>query len=143
MPAQTDVIQPKPRAMARAAVGLGLLALACTTAATAQVSATTRQEIDALLLAVGTSGCEFMRSGTAHNAAKAQLHLREKFEYLDMRNQLNSAEDFIVKAGTRSSMTGEAYAIRCANTPQQSSADWLNTRLKLLRMPAGPAMPKR
>ena len=79
--------------------------------AAAHLTSAARQEIDALLRAVGSSGCEFVRSGTAHPAAKAQEHLQSKFEYLDTRNLLNSTEDFIVKAGTRSSMTNEPYAI--------------------------------
>ena len=101
--------------------------------AAAHLTSAARQEIDALLRAVGSSGCEFVRSGTAHPAAKAQAHLQSKFEYLDTRNLLNSTEDFIVKAGTRSSMTGEAYAIRCPGVPQQASDEWLLARLKTIR----------
>lgn len=103
--------------------------------AAAQLTPAARQEVDALLRAVGSSGCEFLRGGTAHPAAKAQDHLQQKFEYLDTRGMLKSAEDFIVKAGTRSSMTGEAYAIRCPGTGQQPSDEWLLARLKALRAP--------
>lgn len=101
--------------------------------AAAQLTPAARQEVDALLQAVGGSGCEFVRGGTAHPAAKAQEHLQKKFDYLDTRQQLKSAEDFIAKAGTRSSMTGEAYAIRCPGAAQQPCADWLQARLKQLR----------
>lgn len=114
----------------------GAMLLACLPAlAAAQLSPTARQEIDGLLKAVGSSGCEFMRGGTAHPAAKAQEHLQAKFEYLDTRGQLKSAEDFIVKAGTRSSMTGEAYGIRCPGGVQQASDAWLQARLVALRAP--------
>lgn len=101
--------------------------------AAAQLVPAARQEIDALLRAVGSSGCEFVRGGTAYPAAKAQDHLQQKFEYLDARGMLKTAEDFITKAGTRSSMTGEAYAIRCPGAAQQASDEWLLARLKLLR----------
>jgi hypothetical protein len=113
---------------------VGLLAWLPALAA-AQLAPAARQEVDALLRAVGTSGCEFLRGGTAHPAAKAQDHLQQKFEYLDARGMLKTAEDFIVKAGTRSSMTGEAYAIRCPGTAQLPSDEWLLARLKVLRTP--------
>jgi|JI9StandDraft_2_1071091.scaffolds.fasta_scaffold207611_1 hypothetical protein len=131
-----DAHPPERRPAVLGALRLGLVALACLPGlAAAQLSPTARQEIDALLRAVGTSGCEFLRGGTAYTAAKAQEHLRSKFEYLDERGQLKSAEDFIVKAGTRSSMTGEAYGIRCGSTGAQASEAWLQARLKALRQP--------
>ena len=99
----------------------------------AQLSPSARKEIDGLLTAVGSSGCEFMRSGKAHPAAEAQQHLQKKYDYLATRDKLNSTEDFILKAATRSSMTGEAYGIRCGTAPQQPSEDWLKARLKEIR----------
>lgn len=111
---------------------LGLTPLLCA----AQLSPAARKEIDSLLLSVGSSGCEFIRGGKAHNALEAQRHLQQKYEYLATRDKLNSTEDFIVKAATRSSMTGEAYAIRCSGQPQQASDEWLKARLKDLRAAA-------
>jgi hypothetical protein len=99
----------------------------------AQLSQNARKEIDGLLSAVGSSGCEFMRSGKAHPAAEAQQHLQKKYDYLATRDKLSSTEDFIVKAATRSSMTGEAYGIRCSGAPQQPSEEWLKARLKEIR----------
>lgn len=114
----------------------------------AQLSPIAKQEIQGLLHAVGSSGCEFIRGGTPHAAAKAQSHLFLKYEYLEARDQLKSAEDFIVKAATRSSMTGEAYAIRCAGAGQMASEDWMKAKLKAMRQapnaPApAPSQPKR
>lgn len=113
-------------------LALGLAPLLCA----AQLSPAARKEIDNLLVSVGNSGCEFIRGGKAHNALEAQRHLQQKYEYLATRDKLNSTEDFIVKAATRSSMTGEAYAIRCSGLPQQASDDWLKARLKDLRAAA-------
>lgn len=136
MPPLPDAPLPARRPAVLSALRLGLVAAACLPAvAAAQLSPGARQEIDGLLRAVGSSGCEFLRGGSAHSAAKAQDHLQQKFDYLDARGQLKSAEDFIVKAGTRSSMTGEAYAIRCPGTGQQASDAWLLARLKVLRQP--------
>ena len=109
----------------------------------AQLSPVAKQEIDALLRAVGSSGCEFLRGSQAYSAAKAQDHLQEKYAYLDARAQLHSAEDFIGKAATRSSMTGEAYGIRCAGAPTQTSEAWLRSRLAALRQPQLPPALRR
>ena len=134
----TESNRPARRAAALGALRLVLFGMACLPAlATAQLNATARQEVDALLRAVGSSGCEFLRGGTAYSASKAQDHLQQKFEYLDARGQLKSAEDFITKAATRSSMTGEAYGIRCigAGPTPITSETWLLARLKALRPP--------
>ncbi len=93
-----------------------------------------------MLRAIGTSGCEFVRGSSAYNAAQAQDHLQQKLDHLNARDLLKTTEDFIARAATRSSMTGQAYAIRCAGMPQQTSEDWLKARLKTLRV--APVAPK-
>lgn len=131
MAAERPPTTQRRRAAQTTLLALGWLPALCA----AQLSPVARQEIDGLLRAVGSSGCEFMRGGTAYPAAKAQDHLQQKFEYLDTRAQLQSAEDFITKAATRSSMTGEPYGIRCVGAAMQPSEDWMRARLKALRTP--------
>lgn len=118
--------------MARRAAGLGLLAL-LPGVCNAQLNPVAQREIEALLRLVGESGCTILRSGTIHTAAEAQRHLSMKYEYLAGRKLLTSAEDFIEKAGSRSSMTGDAYTIRCGTLPPVQTGDWLRARLRLLR----------
>ena len=101
--------------------------------AAAQINASAQREIASLLQAVGKSGCQFIRGGTAHAADKAQEHLNMKYEYMVSRNMLVSTEDFIEKAATRSTMTGELYTIRCGEAPPQRSDEWLKARLKAMR----------
>ena len=98
-------------------------------------NATAQREIDGLLRAVGTSGCQFLRGGTAHPAADAQRHLHKKYEYMATRNMLASAEDFIDKAATGSSISGEPYAIQCGQAAPVRSDEWLRARLQLIRQP--------
>src|SRR6266702_6846502 len=62
-------------------------------------------EIEYLLQHVGTSGCEFYRNGSWYDAVRAESHLRDKYKYLDARHQINSAEDFIDRAATKSSLS--------------------------------------
>lgn len=128
-----------PRTARRAPSLLNGLALALGSLASswvlgAELSATARKEVDHLLATVGNSGCEFYRAGSWHSARTAQAHLEHKYQYLATRQMLQSAEDFIVKAATRSSMTGEAYAIRCTPNLAQPSATWMESELRAHRI---------
>jgi hypothetical protein len=102
------------------------------------MNTTAQQEVEALLRVIGGSGCQFLRGGTAHSAAEAQQHLQKKYAYAVKRNLLVSAEDFIEKAATRSSMSGELYAIRCGDAQPVRSDEWLRAKLQLLRQQAAP-----
>ncbi len=102
----------------------------------AQLSAAAQGEINVLLRAVGDSGCAVLRGSSVHTAAEAQRHLNMKYEYLATRSLLTSTEDFIDKAATRSSMTGEAYAIRCGELAPVPTGAWLRARLHRMRQAA-------
>jgi Family of unknown function (DUF5329) len=95
------------------------------------------REIAGLLQAVGSSGCDFMRGGKAYPADQAMEHLRAKYAYLAARGQLASAEDFVDKAASRSSMLGEDYFMRCAGTAPLHCEQWMRARLKALRQAPG------
>ena len=90
-------------------------------------------EIEYLLQYVGTSGCEFYRNGSWYDAGRAESHLRDKYKYLDTRHQINSAEDFIDRAATKSSFSGLAYQIRCNGGSAVPSGQWLYDALTLHR----------
>ncbi|GAB3355534.1 DUF5329 family protein [Lysobacter tyrosinilyticus] len=90
-------------------------------------------EIDYLITSLGRSGCDFQRNGIWYQAPKAEDHLRRKYEWLRDRNKAATAEQFIEGAGTRSSMSGLAYHVRCPGRPVVDSADWLRDRLHEMR----------
>jgi Family of unknown function (DUF5329) len=94
-------------------------------------------EIDYLLAHVGASGCEFYRNGSWYDAARAQAHLRAKYDYLAARNLVRSAEDFIDKAATKSSLSGQPYQIRCAGYAAVASSQWLRDALARYRDQTG------
>jgi hypothetical protein len=94
-------------------------------------------EINLLLIAIGTSGCEFLRNGTWHDAHEAQAHLSKKYQWLLGRGRIRTAEDFIELAATRSTLSGQAYAARCAGKPSVSSNSWLAEQLRRHRDAAG------
>ena len=125
----------RARALGAIAACLALYAWPCA----AQLNPATQREITSLLQAVGKSGCQFIRGGTAYRSDQAQEHLTKKFEYMAARDMLVSAEDFIDKVASRSNMSGEDYAIRCGEAAAQKSGDWLRAKLKLMRQPLQPA----
>jgi hypothetical protein len=92
-----------------------------------------QREIEQLIQALGASGCQFQRNGKWYPAADAQAHLRRKYDYLRKRDLVASAEQFIERAGTESSMSGKPYQVRCAGQAAMSSADWLGARLSAIR----------
>lgn len=90
-------------------------------------------EINFLLGYVEGSGCAFYRNGSAYDSKAAQAHLREKYKYLVTRNQIATAEDFIEKAATASSFSGQPYGVKCTGAPSIASGLWLREELARLR----------
>jgi hypothetical protein len=102
--------------------------------ARAAAPAAAQVEIEYLLQYVGMSGCEFYRNGSWYDGARAQAHLRGKYDYLAARNRIASAEDFIDKAATKSSFSGQAYKIRCVGQAEVESNPWLREVLARYRV---------
>ncbi len=101
--------------------------------ARAEPPAKVQIEVNFLLGYVDGSTCEFYRNGTWHDSKMAQAHLRDKYKYLSARNQIITTEDFIEKAATKSSFTGQPYEVRCGDGVTVSSNQWLRTELTRFR----------
>ena len=86
---------------------------------------------------LGTSGCEFNRNGTWYPAPEAKSHLLGKLKYLEDRGAVQSADQFIDLAASSSSMSGEAYLVRCGNEAPVRSGTWLRARLQEMRSAGG------
>ncbi|MGX0889712.1 ferredoxin-NADP reductase [Pseudomonas sp. ADAK2 TE3594] len=112
------------------AAGIGLTAIMPD--AQAQTPPQATQEINSLLDFVEHSECRFVRNGSEYPGAQARAHLEKKLEYLEERDKVNSAEDFIELAATQSSMSGRAYEVRCPAGVQPASL-WLKTELQRQR----------
>lgn len=91
------------------------------------------QEIEHLIAHLKTSGCEFQRNGSWYSSTKAAEHLRGKYDYLLKKGWVVTAEDFITRAATESSMSHKPYQVRCAGKEAEPSASWLQAELKRLR----------
>lgn len=107
------------------------LTLMCPVIAATESAVT--QEIKQLLVRLEASGCEFNRNGSWHSAAEAKAHLLRKLDYLQEKTTLTSTEQFITLAATGSSLTGQAYQVRCADAEPLASAAWLGKALTELR----------
>ena len=96
----------------------------------AEPSASAAEDIQYLLNAIDRSGCEFYRNGSWHAAADARSHLASKYRAVDKRRAVPSVQDFIDWIGTRSSMTGEEYRVRCPGSDAMTSAEWFRRELE-------------
>ncbi len=100
----------------------------------AELPQTFRSEIAHLSSYVETSGCVYYRNGTWYNDAKAVCeHIRTKHKYFSDRGRINSTEDFIRWAATKSEISGKPYMVRCGNGPELPLATWLTDELARYR----------
>ncbi len=114
-------------------LGFMLLIACCPVQVGAVPSQVAQQEIDYLLSRLETSDCRFFRNGDWYDAARARQHLERKYAWLAKRDLVASAEQFIERAGTKSSRSGEPYFVQCAGGPVIPSADWLMRELVVYR----------
>lgn len=105
----------------------------------AQPGAQAQQEIQQLMDALSQSQCQFQRNGKWYDRNEARAHLQRKYDYLLKRKLVDSAEQFIARAATESSVSGKAYRVRCPGQPEMDSAAWFGQRLKALRHSGAPA----
>ena len=95
----------------------------------------TQAEIDHLIKYIAASDCRFNRNGSWHDMVAARMHVGNKYEYLVQRGQIDSAEAFIEKAASESSLSGVPYQVQCPGSAPLPSATWLKSELVRYRKP--------
>ncbi|MCC2957012.1 DUF5329 domain-containing protein [Massilia sp. IC2-477] len=111
-----------------------VLAAVCLSANAAPTPPAIRAEIDGLMAKMSNSGCEFERNGSWHSGADARKHLLRKLDYIEGRREtLQSTEQFIDLAASKSSFSGRPYRVKCSSGEALPSRDWLHRELKTLR----------
>lgn len=105
---------------------------------TASLSPAARAEIDALLSRLEVSSCTFNRNGTWYPPAEAKAHLLRKLKYLEDRGAVESTEQFIERAASSSSTTGQPYLVKCGSGAPVQSGTWLLSQLQGLRTSGRP-----
>ncbi len=120
--------------MKRRVIAAALLALLAVPATLhAAPGATAQREISGLMRALETSGCRFQRNGRWHGADEARSHLQRKYDYLLRRGLADTAEQFIDRAASRSSISGKPYRVACPGQAEQEAAPWFQQQLARLR----------
>ena len=108
-------------------------ALAAAGAQAAPLPAPARAEVDALLTRLQASGCQFNRNGSWYNGADARTHLLRKLEYLEKKDLVKNAEQFIDLGASSSSSSGKPYMVKCGSAAPVESKAWLGAELKAIR----------
>ena len=103
--------------------------------AAAGVPPDTDAEIQSLLAAVATSGCDFERNDELYPSDQAADHLALK--YRRGIGYVSTAEDFIDRLASKSSWSGSPYYVICDGV-KTASGDWLHQQLKALRSESAP-----
>jgi hypothetical protein len=99
----------------------------------APMPAPARADVEAILKALQSSGCQFNRNGSWYTGTQAHAHLTKKLDYLESKDLVKSAEDFIILGASTSSLSGKPYLVRCMNSPVVESKTWLQDKLKAIR----------
>jgi hypothetical protein len=89
------------------------------------------EEIEYLITAIGDSSCEFVRNGKRHDAEEAERHIRMK--YRRAKRHATTAERFIKRLASHSSMSRRPYLMDCPGSEPVPSGDWLAERLSEYR----------
>ncbi|WP_396269530.1 DUF5329 family protein [Ideonella sp.] len=118
--------------MKNALSGLALL-LSALHASAAPTPAPIRAEIDALMGKLVASGCQFDRNGSLHSGAEAKSHILRKLDYLEGKSTLQSTEQFIELAASKSSRSGKPYFVKCGSDAAVESQRWLTQQLQVIR----------
>src|SRR6185369_7563735 len=84
-----------------------LLSLATAAVNAAPLPPAARAEVDALMNRLQSSGCEFNRNGSWYSGAEAKAHLLKKLDYLEGKDLVKTAEQFIAKGASTSSSSGK------------------------------------
>jgi uncharacterized protein DUF5329 len=92
------------------------------------------REIAALMEALGNSGCRFWRNGRWYHGDEAREHLQRKYDRARKLGLSGSAEDFIERAASRSSLSGKPYRVRCPGQPEVDSQQWFRGVLRRIRV---------
>lgn len=102
-----------------------LTLLMLTPAAWAKLSAHEEARVQAMLTALSQQqGLVFIRNGSEHTSEEAVSHLRLKLK--NTRNRINTADQFIDKVASSSSITGKPYTVRVPGQPDENAAPFLH-----------------
>lgn len=95
------------------------------------------EAVEYLLEQTRASELVFIRNGKEYPPQEAVEHLQKKYDYFRKKRRVQTPEDFIRLAGTKSLISGKAYTVRLTDGTEQKAADWLTAQLKRFRAGQG------
>ena len=95
-------------------------------------------EIDHLINAVATSPCRFQRNQRCYDGPQVATHLRDKLQWIAATTQVETAEDFIAKVASTSSISSRSYVVRCSAGTEINAGPWLRKELARFRAQTEP-----
>lgn len=102
-----------------------VMGLLLTLPAFAKINAYQEARINAMLDALAQKkDLIFVRNGDAHTCEEAVSHLRLKLG--NTRNRINTAEQFIDKVASSSSITGKPYIVRIPGKSDENAQPYLH-----------------
>ena len=111
-----------------------LIALSAAPSMAAEINPVAKKEIQHLFSYLESSGCQFLRNGSWHSALDASKHLQQKYKYMLNRGGISTAESFIERGASESSMSNKPYQVRCGNVAKaDTSAAWFKAELARYR----------
>ncbi|MBL1259041.1 MAG: DUF5329 family protein [Thiotrichaceae bacterium] len=93
------------------------------TTTSADVPSAQRHEVEHLLNFIANTTCIITRNGSLHNGPEALSHIKRKYAYY--REAITSTEEFIERSASKSTLSGEAYTVRCADRAVIATREWL------------------
>jgi len=102
-------------------------------AGAAEPESIAQREISHLLQYLEASRCAFYRNGAWHTSQEARAHIEAKYKALQNRTRVITIEEFLARAATASSISGEPYQVRCDGKASVESAKWLGAELARYR----------
>lgn len=94
-------------------------------------SITMEEETQYLLEYIGNSSCTFTRNGKVYQPDEARSHIQRKYKHV--KKKVQTTEQVIKYAATKSSISGKVYTIKCPGEAAVPSAEWLSSELARFR----------
>ena len=99
----------------------------------ADMDSDTKKEIWHLFEYLEKSNCDFNRNGSWYKPNEAVQHIKKKYRYLVKRGLINSTEQFIDRAASRSSISGKPYMVKCDPLEPIETSIWFTEELQRFR----------
>jgi len=97
----------------------------------ADVPAAQAAEVEHLIGYLAGTDCRMLRNGKVYSGWDSAKHVQRRYDHF--RDQIDSTEEFIALAATRSRRSGKPYKVKCPGQNPVPSAKWMLDELEAFR----------